>query len=670
MIDLLEAVARGVFLLCGLALLGGLNFNFLAGSSAENAVAGWRERWLGWARWLAVGLVLADLARLGLQTATATGQLGAVTDAAALKRVLTQTLFGWVWSIRFALELVLLVWLWLRRPLGALLGERWVILVALALIVPAQGIGAVAGHAGVVPPTWLWTGVQAAHILAVGSWIGGLWPLATLMGCLWRGEFADTSDFAGRSVRRFSLWATTAVTAVAASGVALAYELVGSWPGLFGTAFGQLVLMKMTLLACILLLAWQLRQRLLPAAIAMRGRPDVAKTAVRWVAAEQFLVLLVVTATAFLGTLPPAIHTPVDWLLPFRLETDLEDFGVVQYGSLVLVAIALAIGFFARQGFLPWRVAAVAMAGLFGAVIVFAVTPLSVDAYPTTYRQTSVPYVATSLAAGQKLFAQNCVSCHGPLGRGDGPQSASLPVKPADLTAPHTGDHTIGDLYWWLTYGRSNGAMPAFGQQIKEDDRWDMINYVRALTNANIARVLRIEPDRFRATLAAPNAEFVATNTKRTALKDFRGDKAVVLVLFDGQASRPRLQQLAAAHARINAAGGEVVAVARDHGSVAQFAGQLPFPVVLDGDEDIVAAYSLFQLSYETWGKDAVPKGAAQKPPQPSHTEFLIDRSGYLRARWLPGIGDGGWDDIERLVASIGAVNSEPLVPPPSDFHH
>jgi putative copper resistance protein D len=346
------------------------------------------------------------------------------------------------------------------------------------------------------------------------------------------------------------------------------------------------------------------------------------------------------------------------------LETDLEDFGAMQYGSLVLVFIAGAVGFFHWQDFVPRRIAAVAIIGLLGAVWWIAVLPLSVDAYPTTYRRTSVPYVATSLAAGERLYEEHCVVCHGATGRGDGPEAGRLPKKPADLTAPHTGDHTIGDLFWWLTFGRSDGLMPAFGQQIKEDDRWDMINYVRALTNANIARVLRVEPDRFRAVLAAPNAEFAATKTKRTSLKDFRGDTAVVLVLFDGARSKPRLEQLAAAHAQIAAAGAEVVAVPRTHHGMAQNASHLPFPVVLDGDEEIVAAYSLFRHSYETWGK------AGAQNQSGHHAEFLIDRSGYLRARWLPGIGEGGWDDIDRLLSAIGAINSEPPAPPPSDFHH
>lgn len=50
-----------------------------------------------------------------------------------------------------------------------------------------------------------------------------------------------------------------------------------------------------------------------------------------------------------------------------------------------------------------------------------------------------VPFlvVGTSVEAqseGELLFRQNCVSCHGVTGRGDGPLSARLGTAPADLT--------------------------------------------------------------------------------------------------------------------------------------------------------------------------------------------------------------------------------------------
>ncbi|HLZ26003.1 MAG TPA: CopD family protein [Chloroflexota bacterium] len=92
-----------------------------------------------------------------------------------------------------------------------------------------------------------------------------------------------------------------------------------------------------------------------------------------------------------------------------------------------------------------------------------------------------VPPDAQSLAVGKDVYTTNCETCHGETGRGDGPTGLRLVPRPADLrihTAP--GVHTDGELFYWVSYGFPNSAMPAWKDLLTEEQRWSAINYARA----------------------------------------------------------------------------------------------------------------------------------------------------------------------------------------------
>jgi mono/diheme cytochrome c family protein len=85
------------------------------------------------------------------------------------------------------------------------------------------------------------------------------------------------------------------------------------------------------------------------------------------------------------------------------------------------------------------------------------------------------------MAEAKKVVDTNCVSCHGPKGKGDGPASAALPPgqpKPADWTSGKAKAETDGELFWKISNGR--GAMPPW-KHLPEKDRWDLVNYIRTL---------------------------------------------------------------------------------------------------------------------------------------------------------------------------------------------
>jgi len=88
-----------------------------------------------------------------------------------------------------------------------------------------------------------------------------------------------------------------------------------------------------------------------------------------------------------------------------------------------------------------------------------------------------VPATAASIERGRMLFMNNCIQCHGETGRGDGPLAASLPIPPANLYL-HIPFHPDQFFFGVMTRGLS-GIMPAFETAISEEDRWNILNFMR-----------------------------------------------------------------------------------------------------------------------------------------------------------------------------------------------
>ena len=120
----------------------------------------------------------------------------------------------------------------------------------------AAALAGLAGHAAAIEPDTARALVNdAIHILAAGLWVGGLWPLALLLRRAATAGGADARPYAVLTARRYSRWALGAVIALMATGAVNAYLLVGDVAGLFGTRYGHLLLLKLSLLAVILVLA-------------------------------------------------------------------------------------------------------------------------------------------------------------------------------------------------------------------------------------------------------------------------------------------------------------------------------------------------------------------------------------------------------------------------------
>ena len=117
------------------------------------------------------------------------------------------------------------------------------------------------------------------------------------------------------------------------------------------------------------------------------------------------------------------------------------------------------------------------VAGLLGIIVgVVLLTGLHVE--PGRTLANPVALTQESVERGGALFATHCASCHGETGAGDGPLADTLPAPPANFTV-HVPFHPDGVLYAWISDGIRGTGMPAWAGQLSEQDRWDLVNYLR-----------------------------------------------------------------------------------------------------------------------------------------------------------------------------------------------
>ena len=88
-----------------------------------------------------------------------------------------------------------------------------------------------------------------------------------------------------------------------------------------------------------------------------------------------------------------------------------------------------------------------------------------------------MPVSEASLAAGRKLFQINCAVCHGD--KADGKGAATRYLFPGiSLVNDLAKGRSDGYIFGMMRNGR--GLMPSYNR-IEEMDRWDVVNYLRAL---------------------------------------------------------------------------------------------------------------------------------------------------------------------------------------------
>ncbi|TWB36470.1 CopD family protein [Nitrospirillum pindoramense] len=473
------AIARALHIALALAAWGLPAFALLVvgkapPGEARDGLAATLRRWTGraTAAALASGLVwFAAQAAVFVGSATPAAVMGALAPTAA-------TRYGHVMLLRLALLVAALA-----------VGRQTSIRTLATVLGLSLALHAGVGHVAVTLDAASLPGLLAEvlHLLAAGAWLGGM--VGLLMALSSRSLAADLAV-------RFSPLGVTCVTLLAATALLNGVTLIGTLAGLIGTTYGHIAIAKAGLFALMLGCAALNRWRIAPGL----ARGTVSLGALRaCVLVELGLGTAVVALAAWLASIVPGVHDQPLW--PFARKLSGEILSDPDYGSMAWKALGLTtLGIIALIGvaFPPgkgaWRrpslkrraVEAVLAAGFlwFG---IPDLDLLTVEAFPTSYWSSPTGFTAASVAQGAALFPGHCARCHGVGGAGDGPDAAKLSIPPADLTAHHLLDHSEGDIFWWLTHGMPDPdgklVMPAFADQLSEDERWALIDYIHTLNS-------------------------------------------------------------------------------------------------------------------------------------------------------------------------------------------
>jgi mono/diheme cytochrome c family protein len=85
------------------------------------------------------------------------------------------------------------------------------------------------------------------------------------------------------------------------------------------------------------------------------------------------------------------------------------------------------------------------------------------------------------LKRGKEQYTIFCANCHGDSGKGDGHlvTAGLFTAKPISLVSDYVQNKPDGEVFHVITMGSISTLMGPHGSQIKPDDRWKIVTYVK-----------------------------------------------------------------------------------------------------------------------------------------------------------------------------------------------
>ncbi|HEX6966358.1 MAG TPA: FTR1 family protein [Gemmatimonadaceae bacterium] len=94
----------------------------------------------------------------------------------------------------------------------------------------------------------------------------------------------------------------------------------------------------------------------------------------------------------------------------------------------------------------------------------------------------ALPTHPLDVAAGRAIYQQNCATCHGARGMGDGPSAKGMnPHPPALANADTMAAASPALLYRVISVGVPGTRMPAWGNMLTSQQRWNVVAYLQTL---------------------------------------------------------------------------------------------------------------------------------------------------------------------------------------------
>ena len=149
--------------------------------------------------------------------------------------------------------------------------------------------------------------LTVVHQLAAAAWIGGIFQLVNLW--LLRQSKQVPAELWPVMLSRFSKFGIASVALILISGLPIALQYIDTWNGLIGTGYGNLLMVKITLLAIALGFAWLNKSAVQEYGVS--GNHYALNNRVPYyIEAETFVLITLLFTAASLASQPPAIDIP------------------------------------------------------------------------------------------------------------------------------------------------------------------------------------------------------------------------------------------------------------------------------------------------------------------------------------------------------------------------